>query len=41
VTDPGYALFLAHQVVKEVMATIGSVGNVAASVSVGFSGSVG
>ena len=28
-TDPGYALFVAHQAVKEVMATIGSVGNVA------------
>ena len=29
-THPGYALFLAHQVIKEVMATIGSVSNVAA-----------
>ena len=29
VTHPGYGLFLAHQVVKEVMATVGSVGNVA------------
>jgi hypothetical protein len=29
-TNPGYALFLAHQVVKETMATIGSVGNLAA-----------
>lgn len=28
-THPGYALFLAHQVVKETMATIGSVGNLA------------
>lgn len=27
VTHPGYALFLAHQIVKEVMATIGSVSN--------------
>lgn len=27
---PGHALFLVHQVVKEVMATIGSVGNLAA-----------
>jgi hypothetical protein len=27
---PGYALFLAHQVVKETMATIGSLGDVAA-----------
>jgi hypothetical protein len=30
VLHPGYALFLAHQVVKEAMATIGSVGNLAA-----------
>jgi hypothetical protein len=29
VTHPGYALFLAHQVVKEVMAVIGSVSNIA------------
>jgi hypothetical protein len=29
-TNPGYALFLAHQVIKETMATIGSVGNLAA-----------
>lgn len=29
-THPGYALFLAHQVIKEVMATIGGVTNVAA-----------
>ena len=29
-THPGYYLFLAHQVVKEAMAAIGSVGNVAA-----------
>jgi hypothetical protein len=29
-TSPGYALFLAHQVIKETMATIGSVGNLAA-----------
>ena len=36
-TDPGYALFLAHQVVKEAMAVIGSVGNVAGSVSASFS----
>jgi len=27
-TDPGYYLFLAHQVVKETMATIGSINNV-------------
>jgi hypothetical protein len=26
-THPGYALFVTHQVVKEVMATIGSIGN--------------
>lgn len=30
VTHPGYYLFLAHQVVKETMATIGSVNNLAA-----------
>jgi hypothetical protein len=29
-THPGYALFLAHQVVKEAMAAIGSVGNLGA-----------
>jgi hypothetical protein len=29
-THPGYYVFLAHQVVKEVMATIGSVGNLSA-----------
>ena len=29
-TDPGYALFLAHQVIKETMATIGSVNNLGA-----------
>jgi hypothetical protein len=29
-TNPGYYLFLAHQATKEVMATIGSVGNLAA-----------
>ena len=29
-TNPGYALFVAHQVVKETMASIGSVNNVAA-----------
>ena len=37
-TDPGFALFLAHQVVKEAMATIGSVGNLG---SVGASFSIG
>lgn len=31
VTHPGYHLFLAHQVVKETMAVIGSVGSAAAS----------
>jgi len=31
VTHPGYHLFLAHQVVKETMATIGSVNNLAAA----------
>jgi hypothetical protein len=30
VTHPGYFMFLAHQVVKETMATIGSVGNLSA-----------
>jgi len=30
-THPGYALFLTHQVVKETMAVIGSVGNLAAA----------
>jgi hypothetical protein len=29
VTHPGYAMFLAHQVVKEAMATIGSISNIA------------
>jgi Contractile injection system tube protein len=40
-TDPGFALFLAHQVVKEAMATIGSVGNLAGSISGSFSISAG
>jgi len=31
VTDPGYYVFLAHQVVKEAMATIGSVNNLASA----------
>jgi hypothetical protein len=31
VTHPGYALFLAHQVIKETMAVIGSVGNIAST----------
>ena len=30
VTNPGYHVFLAHQIVKETMATIGSVGNIGA-----------
>lgn len=30
VTHPGYYLFLAHQVVKETMAVVGSVGNISA-----------
>jgi hypothetical protein len=34
VTHPAYYLFLAHQVVKETMAVIGSVGNIAATTSV-------
>ena len=33
VTHPAYYLFLAHQVVKETMAVIGSVGNIAAVAS--------
>lgn len=33
VTHPGYSVFLAHQVAKEVMATIGSVGNLASQVA--------
>jgi hypothetical protein len=37
VLHPGYGLFLAHQVVKEVMATIGSVANVAGAASASFS----
>lgn len=36
VTHPGYHLFLAHQVVKEVMATVGSVGNISSSASASF-----
>jgi hypothetical protein len=31
---PGYALFLAHQVIKETMAVVGSVGSVAGSISI-------
>jgi hypothetical protein len=40
-SHPGYALFLAHQVIKEAMATINSVGNVAGAVSGSFSFSAG
>ncbi len=32
-THPGFALFMAHQVVKEAMAVVGSVDNIAGSVS--------
>ena len=45
-TDPmvhfnyGYALFLAHQVAKEAMATLNTVGNASASGSLSFSGGV-
>jgi hypothetical protein len=35
-SHPGYALFLAHQVVKETMATISSVGNISSLVSGSF-----
>jgi hypothetical protein len=39
-THPGHALFLAHQVAKETLATLNTVGNVAASGSLSFSGGV-
>lgn len=39
-THPGYTLFLAHQVVKETMAVLGSVGNIAGSASFSASASV-
>ena len=39
ITHPGYALFLVHQVVKETMATIGSVSNIAAAGSASVSAS--
>jgi len=39
-TNPGYYLFLAHQVVKEAMATISSVRDVAAVGSTSVSGSM-
>jgi len=35
--SPGGALFMAHQIAKEVMATLGSVGSIAGSVSASFS----
>lgn len=41
VTHPGYSLFLAHQIMKEVMAVVGSVGNVAGGISGSFSASIG
>jgi len=41
VTHPGYAIFLAHQVAKEVMATIGSAANVAGAASASFNLSIG
>lgn len=41
VTHPGFALFLAHQVVKEAMATVGSASNVAGAVSASFDVSIG
>ena len=37
VTHPGHALFLAHQVAKEVMATVGSAGALAGAASASFS----
>ncbi len=39
VTHPGYSLFLAHQITKEVMAVVGSAGNVAGGISGSFSAS--
>lgn len=40
ISHPGYALFLAHQVVKETMATLNTVGNAGASGGLAFSGGV-
>lgn len=40
-SHPGYAIFLAHQVIKEIMATMGSAGNLAGSASFSFSASAG
>jgi hypothetical protein len=37
VLHPGYSLFVAHQVAKEVMATLGSVGNIAGTAAASFS----
>ncbi|MCZ6738789.1 MAG: hypothetical protein O7C01_03305 [Actinobacteria bacterium] len=37
-THPGFALFMAHQAVKEAMAVVGSVGDVAGSVSLTLGG---
>ncbi len=36
VTHPGFSIFMAHQLAKEVMATIGSAANIAGSVSASF-----
>jgi hypothetical protein len=36
-SDPGYYVFLAHQIVKEVMATIGSAGSIGGAASFSFS----
>lgn len=41
VTDPGYAIFLVHQVMKEVMATVGSVAGIAGSASASVDVSIG
>ncbi len=40
VTHPGFAVFMAHQIAKEVMATLGSMGNLAGGVSASFDVSV-
>lgn len=37
-THPGFALFMTHQVVKEAMAVVGSVGNIAGTVNVALGG---
>jgi hypothetical protein len=44
IAHPGYGVFLAHQVIKEVMATVGSLGSLgslAGSASVSASASIG